>query len=85
MFPNDKGGCLTCPFVLRKNRYLGIGSYGQWDEETRMSWLMSELNGKRPLLPKERPLHELNFTPEVVQNESTCWTRMGRSFTFLST
>lgn len=27
---------------------------------------MTELNGKRPLLPKERPLSELNLAPEVI-------------------
>lgn len=32
-------------------RYLGLGSYAQWDEETRMSWLNTELTAKRPLLP----------------------------------
>lgn len=63
--------------MLFENRYLGIGSYAQWDEETRMSWLMSELNGKRPLLPKERPLHELNFTPEVRGQERTMYVRRG--------
>jgi phosphoenolpyruvate carboxylase len=32
-------------------RYLGIGSYLSWDEETRQAWLLKELNEKRPLLP----------------------------------
>ncbi|CAN0057928.1 unnamed protein product, partial [Discosporangium mesarthrocarpum] len=31
-------------------RYLGIGSYGQWDESTKQSWLLAELQSKRPLL-----------------------------------
>lgn len=35
-------------------RYLGLGSYAQWDEETRMSWLNTELTAKRPLLPHVR-------------------------------
>ncbi len=49
-------------------RYLGLGSYAQWDEETRMSWLNTELTAKRPLLPHVLPLtaKELNFTPQVV-------------------
>ena len=33
-------------------RYLGIGSYEQWDEDTRMSWLNTELTAKRPLIHK---------------------------------
>lgn len=37
-------------------RYLGLGSYAQWDEETRMSWLNTELTAKRPLLPHVRRL-----------------------------
>ncbi|CAM9517886.1 unnamed protein product [Phaeothamnion confervicola] len=32
-------------------RYLGVGSYLQWDENTRQNWLIKELNSKRPLLP----------------------------------
>jgi phosphoenolpyruvate carboxylase len=32
-------------------RWLGAGSYLQWDEDTRQSWLLAELNSKRPLLP----------------------------------
>jgi phosphoenolpyruvate carboxylase len=31
--------------------YLGLGSYKEWDEEKRTSFLLSELTGKRPLLP----------------------------------
>ncbi|KAL3802405.1 hypothetical protein HJC23_007230 [Cyclotella cryptica] len=30
-------------------RYLGMGSYKEWDEEARLNWLQSELNNKRPL------------------------------------
>ena len=30
-------------------RYLGIGSYAQWDEATKISWLQNELSSKRPL------------------------------------
>lgn len=32
-------------------RYLGIGSYLSWDEQTRQAWLLKELHEKRPLLP----------------------------------
>lgn len=31
-------------------RYLGIGSYEQWDEATRLSWLQRELVSNRPLI-----------------------------------
>ena len=30
-------------------RYLGIGSYSEWDESARLSFLQSELSNKRPL------------------------------------
>jgi phosphoenolpyruvate carboxylase len=30
-------------------RYLGIGSYKEWNEEARLNWLTSELSSKRPL------------------------------------
>jgi len=31
-------------------RFLGLGSYSQWDEETKISWLTSQIASKRPLL-----------------------------------
>ena len=31
-------------------RYLGLGSYKEWDEEARISFLQSELSNKRPLI-----------------------------------
>jgi phosphoenolpyruvate carboxylase len=31
-------------------RYLGLGSYIQWDEQTRVSWLTTQISSKRPLL-----------------------------------
>ena len=30
-------------------RYLGIGSYKDWDEQARINWLTSELSSRRPL------------------------------------
>lgn len=36
--------------------YLGLGSYKEWSEEQRMSFLVKELTGKRPLLPPELPM-----------------------------
>lgn len=32
-------------------KHLGIGSYAEWSEETRIQWLCQELGNKRPLLP----------------------------------
>ncbi|MBV4456211.1 MULTISPECIES: phosphoenolpyruvate carboxylase [Pseudomonas] len=32
--------------------YLGLGRYEDWDEETRISFLMKELANRRPLLPE---------------------------------
>jgi phosphoenolpyruvate carboxylase len=31
-------------------RFLGLGSYAQWDEDTKLSWLQQQLASKRPLL-----------------------------------
>jgi phosphoenolpyruvate carboxylase len=33
-------------------RFLGLGSYSQWDEETKVSWLTSQISSRRPLLRK---------------------------------
>jgi phosphoenolpyruvate carboxylase len=35
-----------------RTRYLGIGSYSEWDEQKRIDWLVKELEGNRPLVPK---------------------------------
>ena len=31
-------------------RYLGLGSFSQWDEQTRISWLTTQIASKRPLI-----------------------------------
>lgn len=31
--------------------YLGLGRYAEWDEETRLAFLLKELENRRPLLP----------------------------------
>jgi phosphoenolpyruvate carboxylase len=31
-------------------RHLGIGSYTEWDEETKINWLVQQLGSKRPLI-----------------------------------
>lgn len=35
--------------------YLGLGTYTEWDEASRMAFLVKELEGKRPLLPANLP------------------------------
>jgi phosphoenolpyruvate carboxylase len=32
--------------------FLGLGSYGEWDEEKRLAFLTDVLNNKRPLIPR---------------------------------
>lgn len=31
-------------------RFLGLGSYSQWDEQTKISWLTAQISSKRPLV-----------------------------------
>lgn len=38
--------------------YLGLGSYRDWDEDTRQLFLLDQLGGKRPLLPRRWPHSE---------------------------
>lgn len=52
-------------------RYLGMGSYLQWDEATRRMWLQMELSSKRPLLSGSCNLQALGFSPTVVDTLST--------------
>ena len=54
-------------------RWLGIGSYAEWDEPARLSWLQSELSSKRPLFPS-KDLHKLGFNPSVVRTLETFQT-----------
>uniref|UniRef100_A0A7S3VSI5 phosphoenolpyruvate carboxylase n=2 Tax=Dunaliella tertiolecta TaxID=3047 RepID=A0A7S3VSI5_DUNTE len=49
--------------------YLGYGSYEQWDEEQRINWLVSELQGRRPLIPPDMPM-----TDDVREVLDTCRT-----------
>lgn len=46
-------------------RSLGVGSYAQWDEQTKQAWLQTELQGKRPLLPRVGSLADLGFDDTV--------------------
>jgi phosphoenolpyruvate carboxylase len=53
-------------------RYLGVGSYLQWDEATRRNWLQLELTSKRPLLPRlDDGGESLGFSPTVVDTLKT--------------
>ena len=38
--------------------HLGLGSYNEWDEEKRLEWLVTELEGRRPLIPPAMPFSE---------------------------
>lgn len=42
-------------------RFLGLGSFSQWDEQTRISWLSTQISSKRPLI---RP-GAWNENPEI--------------------
>lgn len=55
-------GLTLCPLDIRQEstrhtealdaitKHLGLGSYSEWDEETKISWLQAELSNKRPLI-----------------------------------
>jgi len=45
-------------------RWLGIGSYAEWDEDARINWLSTEFSNRRPLFPSER-LASMDFNPTV--------------------
>jgi phosphoenolpyruvate carboxylase len=58
-------GLTLCPLDVRQEstrhaqvfaelcEYLGLGNYLEWDEATRVAFLLKELQSKRPLLPNE--------------------------------
>ena len=54
-------------------KFLGVGSYLQWDEAERRRWLQQELQSKRPLLPRNFRYedHQGIFTPTVVDTLRT--------------
>jgi phosphoenolpyruvate carboxylase len=52
-------------------QHLNIGSYLEWDEEKRRSWLSSEIASNRPLLPKNKPIKNYAFTDTVVDTLET--------------
>jgi len=51
-------------------RWLGIGSYKEWDEEARLSFLQSELANKRPLF-RVRDLDNMGLDETVVKTLRT--------------
>jgi len=52
-------------------RHLGIGSYSEWDETTKISWLQSELASKRPLIRSEEWNGNPMFSDTVVDTLET--------------
>ncbi|KAG7369641.1 phosphoenolpyruvate carboxylase [Nitzschia inconspicua] len=53
-------------------RFLGLGSYSQWDEETRLKWLEQQLVSPRPLLrPGIWNEHPEVFSPTCVDTLET--------------
>lgn len=51
-------------------RWLGIGSYKEWDEDARLSFLQAEISSKRPLF-RTRDLDLMGFDERVVKTLKT--------------
>jgi phosphoenolpyruvate carboxylase len=51
-------------------RWLGIGSYKEWDQAARLSWLTSELGSKRPLF-RTRDIGSIGLDEGVVKTLRT--------------
>lgn len=51
-------------------RWLGVGSYKEWNEEARLNFLQSEMGNKRPFF-RIRDLDNLGFEPSVVKTLRT--------------
>ncbi len=77
-------GLALCPLDVRQEstrhteaidsitRFLGLGSYSQWDEKTRLTWLSQQLSSNRPLMRAgEWRLHPDFFPPFVVETLET--------------
>lgn len=39
--------------IAELTKYLGIGDYNAWDEDAKQAFLLTELNTRRPLLPRQ--------------------------------
>lgn len=79
-------GLNLCPLDIRQEstrhaevfeeltQHLDMGNYGEWDEEGRQSFLIKELQSKRPLLPNDwspsENVQEVLDTCAVVANEN---------------
>lgn len=48
-------------------KYLGLGDYEAWSEDEKQTFLIKELNSKRPLIP-----HKWNPSPETKEALDTC-------------
>eukprot|EP00590_Aulacoseira_subarctica_P009196 CAMPEP_0172416338 /NCGR_PEP_ID=MMETSP1064-20121228/2826_1 /TAXON_ID=202472 /ORGANISM="Aulacoseira subarctica , Strain CCAP 1002/5" /LENGTH=1028 /DNA_ID=CAMNT_0013153925 /DNA_START=32 /DNA_END=3118 /DNA_ORIENTATION=+ len=77
-------GLALCPLDVRQEsdrhteamdcitRFLGLGSYSQWDESTRIIWLSQQLTSNRPLMRAgEWRLHPNFFPPTAVETLET--------------
>jgi phosphoenolpyruvate carboxylase len=51
-------------------KYIGLGSYASWDEDTKLTWLQSELNSRRPLF-RIRDIETVGFDPLTVETLKT--------------
>lgn len=70
-------GLTLCPLDVRQEstrhtealdaitRHLGVGSYAEWDEATKLSWLQAELSSKRPLIRRSDWKDNDNFSDTV--------------------
>lgn len=53
-------------------RFLGLGSYSQWNEQTKISWLTQQLSSNRPFIrPGEWDQHPDVFSPTAVDTLET--------------
>ncbi len=53
--------------IAEVTRYLGLGDYASWDEDTRRAFLLQELASRRPLLPRQ-----WTPSPDVQEVLDTC-------------
>lgn len=60
--------------ISELTRHLGIGDYNQWSEQDRIAFLTTELNSKRPLLPRDwqpsEPVKEVLDTCKIIAAQS---------------
>ena len=53
-------------------RYLGLGRYADWDEQTKINWLVQQLSSNRPLVrPGDWDIHPEVFTPTAIDTLGT--------------